>query len=234
MARLVSGVTVWLVVGATMSVVVAWSLAITARHANLDADRETARTVVTAAEVVYIGRVSKTVGMTWASGSWERKPALVGRYRDLNQDLIPPWSGLAEPTEVFANGLADGSSREVVAYGWPVPALWMQISRIELKESAVVTNEGASGSVALPWFPDKQVGGNNLGPRTLPIRPVWRGLVVDSCLYAIVLSVLAVGAQRAIRRHRVRRGLCPRCRYRLTSNMCTECGYETSCAQRMA
>ena len=66
-------------------------------------------------------------------------------------------------------------------------------------------------------------------PRPLPVRPIPRGLIFDSLLFALAWSALLF-APRAIRtRLRLRRGrgLCPACGYDLAGNttgICPECG----------
>ena len=61
--------------------------------------------------------------------------------------------------------------------------------------------------------------------RTLPLRPVWRGFVVNTLFYAAaawLLSRMPVALRRFLRG---RRGLCPNCGYPPgASAICTECG----------
>jgi hypothetical protein len=65
-------------------------------------------------------------------------------------------------------------------------------------------------------------------PRTLPLRPIWRGLLVNSLFYAVLLWFLVLLRSRVRRLMRRRHGLCPRCAYRLCgefSQGCPECGW---------
>ncbi len=59
----------------------------------------------------------------------------------------------------------------------------------------------------------------------VPLRPIWYGLLADSVFYGFLIwvTVRMIVALRA--RNRVRRGMCPRCRYPIgISPFCTECG----------
>lgn len=61
---------------------------------------------------------------------------------------------------------------------------------------------------------------------TLPLMPVWSGLVFNSVLYAAVLWLAWVSCQALRRRLRIRRGECGKCRYPLVpgKDVCPECG----------
>ncbi len=67
-----------------------------------------------------------------------------------------------------------------------------------------------------------------LDARIIPYRPIWRGFVVNTLLYATILWLLIHGPF-GVRRFRgflrMKRGLCPKCAYPMgESTVCTECG----------
>lgn len=59
----------------------------------------------------------------------------------------------------------------------------------------------------------------------LPLKPIWRGAVGNTLVYAAAIALLALGCARLRRGFRSSRGLCPACAYpRGSSPLCTECG----------
>ena len=59
----------------------------------------------------------------------------------------------------------------------------------------------------------------------MPIGIVWPGFAVNTFFYAAILLLVIPGPFALRRFLRLRRGLCPRCAYRMgESAMCTECG----------
>jgi len=59
-----------------------------------------------------------------------------------------------------------------------------------------------------------------------PIYPLWRGLFVNSLIYALALGVVLSTRRMLLRRSRVKRGCCVKCGYRLIATVakCPECG----------
>ncbi|MCI0365950.1 MAG: hypothetical protein L0Y44_13855 [Phycisphaerales bacterium] len=56
--------------------------------------------------------------------------------------------------------------------------------------------------------------------------PIWRGLAINTILYAAMLWLLFAGPGFVRRRVRIKRGLCPACAYPVgESATCTECGH---------
>ena len=61
--------------------------------------------------------------------------------------------------------------------------------------------------------------------RHLPYGPIWPGLIVNTLLYATVLIAVMSMWFAARSKLRLRRGLCPSCKYPIgVSEVCTECG----------
>jgi hypothetical protein len=104
--------------------------------------------------------------------------------------------------------------------GWP----WLALEYSDADD----TNRTAKNwwELGMP-LPDKLVSDRLWrSERRLPLRPLWRGAAADAALYGTVwLAVLAgVGAWR--RHRRLKRGMCPECRYPLSeAAACSECGF---------
>ncbi len=63
--------------------------------------------------------------------------------------------------------------------------------------------------------------------RHLPYGPIWLGLIVNTLLYGTVLIAVMSMWFAARSKLRLRRGLCPTCKYPIgVSEVCTECGAE--------
>jgi hypothetical protein len=64
--------------------------------------------------------------------------------------------------------------------------------------------------------------------RALPYRPIWEGLIINTVFYALLAWLLWISRHllpSRIRARRLKRGVCPRCKYPIgASPVCTECG----------
>jgi hypothetical protein len=92
------------------------------------------------------------------------------------------------------------------AAGWPLPCLW----------SSATSNDVLAG-----------IDVGRTDGRVLPTRPLWAGLIVNTLVYALLVSVIVL-AIPIRRRLRTRRGRCPRCAYELAGDLaacCPECGW---------
>lgn len=70
-----------------------------------------------------------------------------------------------------------------------------------------------------------QVASADVDGFVIPMSPVWRGLVINSLFYAVLLWMVFLLPYLARRSMRLRRGLCPACAYPIgISERCTECG----------
>ena len=143
-----------------------------------------------------------------------------------------PWSGLAEPWHAPAsNGVPwDRSHRHAMAAGWPFLAFGAELSRDCSTTEAdfpVSDNRVLWGvTVSVPSWVAARIAGSDTF--TIPLRPLWLGLIANSCLYAVLgwLLVAAVTKWRFVRRER--RG-CPRCGYPMKEmSTCSECGWRKS------
>ena len=137
-------------------------------------------------------------------------------------ELVPDWSGLQPPTVTNAETFSD--IRLVDARGWPCRSFGV-------RSAAAVTPRVAAVS-RRPAVPFERHGKRAFGCSfrstdccrfvQLPL-----GFAVNTGLYGLALF-LTTFSSRLIRHHvRLRRGLCPKCKYVIgASPICTECGTE--------
>ncbi|MCI0365066.1 MAG: hypothetical protein L0219_14405 [Phycisphaerales bacterium] len=113
-----------------------------------------------------------------------------------------------------------------LAAGWPLPALgWTRANTHEPGK----TSQRLFGGFSLPGWLAKACRSE-----TVPIRPIWRGLVVDAVVYGLAWFVLLFGFGNVRRLLRSRVGHCPKCGYDLRGDLkrgCPECGWERLCTQ---
>jgi hypothetical protein len=161
--------------------------------------------------------------------------------------LAPEWGGLRTPTEDLARFRIRREERAIDARGWPMLSLWGRIpsSRVTQQTTgaplSVVTGSGTmsmalSGGLILTGrsgTPTAPVAGEP----PLLIYPIWRGFLINSVFYAIVLLGLfwALMVPRRFVRElgRMRRGCCVACGYDLGFDFihgCPECGWRRSTA----
>ena len=79
------------------------------------------------------------------------------------------------------------------------------------------------GVAAPPWIPWQQK--TPFGGRRLPLIPLWRGLLVDTIFFALLLGMLRFGARVSVGFARRFGGRCAVCGYPVgDSRRCSECG----------
>jgi hypothetical protein len=110
-----------------------------------------------------------------------------------------------------------GITRHDIGIGWPFIAFALNL---EGPATAVTVH---AGRVRTGWPADQRI---------FAWKPAWRGLLLDTAIYSILVWVFCGGAFHAglrYRRHlRLRRNHCPTCNYNLRglspSSPCPECG----------
>lgn len=130
-------------------------------------------------------------------------------------------------------------SKQVIARGWPCPALWHEYTYARERDPA------SADPAAWRSYPVASAhltpGGARLGsselefgvrartvPRAIPLRPVWPGLIADTLFYALLFAGLHRLSAWGRRTRRRRRGRCAACGYDLfglNSPTCPECGH---------
>lgn len=135
--------------------------------------------------------------------------------------------------------MMDQQSKQLVARGWPWPALWHEYAYARDRDPANLDPAQFSTWPAVEAWTTP--GGIRLGssslafgvrarwmPRAIPFRPVWPGLLGDTLLFAAVFGTFHQLAAAARSSRRRRRSQCPACAYDLTGIIgpCPECGKE--------
>lgn len=140
--------------------------------------------------------------------------------------LLPSWSHYAVPSHELVSGTRSYDIQYGDARGWPMLAFWSTPRHsLETSLDGVPTriDRPVTGGIATglePWkisFYDS--------PKTLPYRPIWVGLAVNTAFYTSIVW-LAVALASVLRRSLRRfRGECPSCAYQLHgAPQCSECG----------
>jgi hypothetical protein len=139
-------------------------------------------------------------------------------FRVSPRDLIPYWADIPDPS-------AGSHSIVLDARGFPLPALVMEYTFDNRGQFAV------RSGIRTTWHHDSSGPGDDWPyPITLPFRPLWLGLFVDTVFYAVVVLMIGAFASRWRKTRAARHlaaGTCPRCGYliRTVASRCPECGH---------
>ncbi|HWB19395.1 MAG TPA: hypothetical protein VG711_03775 [Phycisphaerales bacterium] len=221
--NIVKRIVVFAALGAVVNVLVAWGCAVYCDPYNFVGEP------VIASEdsdfpdyFVMIHEVrGATVVSIWgtAGSDWLRPP----KAQSI-ESLLPSW---ADRRELFTF-----NSQVLNARGWPMLSMWSAMESPQIAKYSFKVH----GGWEVPGMTGHQLGWM-IVPRVIPRRVIWKGLVVNTFFYGVVLWVLFAvpfAIRRMIRR---KRNLCPRCGYPVgVSEVCTECGREVkgnlTCGQR--
>ena len=206
---------IFLLAGAVVNVAVAWGFALILDRATFreEAPRRPDGFHRSARGWWYVSRYSKA-GSTMVEAFF---PQPIRRVTPAMPLLKPPsWANL---DDISADNLPDfpeGDERILEAHGWPLLALWCDYG---LRRGDIIA---VRGGIALVGF---EAPLRYSEVRSLPLRPIWPGFVVNTIFYAAILWLLIPGSFVLRRFVRRRRGLCPACAYPMgDAAVCTECG----------
>lgn len=162
--------------------------------------------------------VNQRFGTEWVNGC-ARPGTLIGRYPEKVKHYTgSPWW----PREAVTL-----SGREFAqAAGWPLLSFsaWQTIVEHELPGDEGLQWE-RSVHTGMAWSTPVKSGWDNELPALLPYLPIWRGVIINTGVYAALMWVL-IAAPQALRRHlRRRRNQYPSCGYPdAGTGRCPECG----------
>ncbi len=137
------------------------------------------------------------------------------------QPHVIPWTNGHWPPDDPAN------YAYIDATGWPMLALWCSYELERPAPGTLIAR--AQGAISLPgkirskgsWY-----GGGY--PPSLPLRPRWSGLLLNSLFYSAFVALPVFGIPAARRSLRRRAGRCQQCGYDLRATQparpCPECG----------
>ncbi len=196
-------IAIWLLLGAVVNVAVAWGCATLAESAQFDA-------LLTARIRRQHFEASKRPDrleseVSWVQGAFRGAGVVVVVVRRPGEGLVrlhrAGW-----PARAALEGRVSIPPSGDPSYRWGMP----------ISDKASLALEYHRGPVT-PIV--KTVTG------VLPMRPVWRGFLLNTAFYALAF-ILPAGMWWSLRRFiRIRRGLCPACAYpRGESDVCSECG----------
>jgi hypothetical protein len=139
-------------------------------------------------------------------------------YGSKAEQRAPAWTVLASRAPYAESSVFEQGS------GWPA---------LSMRSCFVISRSALSDEIIFqpPWAAI-HCGSRKVGPgwtfghvRELPVLPIWRGLVVNTVVYAAVAMGVMVGPGWVVRGRRRRRGLCVWCGYaKGDSEVCSECG----------
>ena len=223
MKRLLFKVVLFLILGATASVVAAWGFA---SFAESNPSLRIPYTTFGSTQVPESDRRYWTVFVAKRPG-WRVVYSIVdghsrGSKNQTAELALPRWSTIRKPLP----GQQNLSAEQERAFGWPWVALsWRADYPLRTSKYAphpsgeIPVNDG----IGL-----QQPDPSGKGFRALPLRPMWLGLALDLFFYAPILWGIAACCNALQRSRRVLRGRCPSCSYDLQWNLslgCPECGW---------
>ena len=249
MNRRVARILVFLLLGAIVNIAVTWSLSLLIDPFSIEATVPRFRW----GQRSINGNRNWLASIRWRAGA-ARLAAVTGPVREGDQNqsedpdvLLPGWwrAGrfIDQPSEELWAKLAGRevhqlSEDEVLQFqsqaearGWPALSMWyeLRLSKINPVRPRMLMEARGGLETPLPLWLDPMVYSSYDQPRTLPLRVIWPGFVMNTLFYAVVTWLLIVIPSRLRRWRRLRRGLCPKCAYDLRgrsteSATCPECG----------
>lgn len=232
-ARIIRTIAIFLILGAIVNVLVAWGCAV-----FVDAVRTHGE--VTRGQYTYEVKAHHAHYHLWYVLTWS-KPGAAYYYYDESIDdehyqaaidadnaaIRSAWPYWARPLELYVESGTELWSRRVDARGWPTVSLWSDDEADRWFDDQMWRLK-SSGSLDIglePWPRHVDEGPRQ---RVLPLRPIWRGIIINTLFYSLVLCLLFVTVMQsrlAVRRLRHR---CPKCAYLLKGQTvpgCPECGW---------
>ena len=227
MKRWMLRITLGLILGAVTTVGVAWAFAIwgsfrfdPTNHFSHSTGRQWEVSVSNGLGVTRVSRVPN-------NGLWS-----VGGARP-SRKTIPYWSVTRDrpPAGVFDDQTMPWHIK--LAYGWPFRASYAEVWRaIKLQSGQNNPSNRFSASTGIEILDDGS--GQPLPFRTLPVRPILPGFLINTLFYAVIWFGLFLGIGAVRRTIRRKRGRCVKCVYDLRGTPvdvsgpgagCSECGW---------
>jgi hypothetical protein len=136
-------------------------------------------------------------------------------------DDVPSWSRLrTAPDEEPAHEFRVYTE---TARGWPMPAL---------RETHILDPMAQPPERLIGGIPIQRTAPTGMDPRSLPLIPIWRGLILNCLIFGSAWYVILFGVPGLLRwrRRKIRQlaGQCPSCGYDLEGRLdagCPECGW---------
>lgn len=170
-------------------------------------------------------------GENWVSGPGAHQAQRFGAgraYRGVLTTMWPPRTPLDPdarilswadwPTATPDELLASPMNLAQEGFGWPALSFWYPVA-----------NPGFAPPHAGPGGFDliRITGDRRHLRRAIPLRPIWKGVLIDTGFYGALWMLPLFGLPLLRQRRRRKQGRCPRCGYDLKGAMeagCPECG----------
>lgn len=226
MKRTVLLIVVFLLIGATINIVVAWSLAIrqpVRMGFGVARERLAEYHYAKVQPEKWIRIIERFGEIDAAQGGYAPTVRSWGPVRSLPYEtLLPEWSRIGSlPDTAYQDDPFCCTYREV-ATGWP--SLSLRFSTLSSYESTDVVQSSGRLQISSAIISDEIWGEKR---RELPVHPIAWGFALNTILYAGLAWVL-LGSPFWLRRYvRCKRGLCSQCGYDLRGDeheRCPECG----------
>jgi len=137
-------------------------------------------------------------------------------------DNPPPWGTFGREHPPPENLIGSDT-----AYGWPLPCMWYQV--VGQKYFFLLEGNTEYGDFIYgAWFLGGQLDSVSHDYTAIPLRPMWKPLLVNVGFYALIWWLLLFAPGRLRRALRRQRGACPQCGYALRGELaqgCPECGW---------
>lgn len=211
----------WLAVGLVITVLVAWACAIVLPTEWARDWRSSGVASTTYAYSASSGPAYMQARVEWMVGFRRAQWSQVGQPRPLAPELraarsdVVAW--LPKHEEVDSGGV-----EWYQLTGFPFLALWCSPGEISFDSPPVPVPP--KGGFLTPSFLALSHGHWVL-VETLPLRPLWWGLIANSVIWGALAKLLHWYVRARIHLARYRRGTCPKCKYTLLAGRCAECGW---------
>jgi len=224
--RIITQVIVFLLLGAIVNVAVAWACALLV-DAHEWAELRIGQYVDRNHGDTILDRWDKIGSTSIDATHHPPRPRRISGVSEPGplRDLVPWW--IPRCQQAFRSWPEvddDGYGQYIAeARGFPMPTFWQEFEMQHLPSDGTSINEEWVVHGGIPFLRGSYT------PRSVPLRPIWRGFALNTVFYAIILWLLIPGPFVLRRLIRIKRGRCPKCGYDLRGHLpgagCPECGW---------
>ena len=231
MKRRLTKLVVFVLLGAIVNVAVAWGCALWLdirkgmSTVYRGPDLHDRRSI----ETLWVVRSSRpgALGLSAGRGTSHSSPPNLLKQR--SELLVPNWAR-AQLFTWWSDGPTQQNESyygELDARGWPMLSFW-SVPGFMLPDPKLPSTP-PEGGFRLPMQWTTEHDRQYLRPSTLPYRPIWLGIALNTIFYVAIRWLRTIGQDTARRVNRRKRGQCIKCCYDLRGHpggggACPECG----------
>ena len=220
MKRRIKQVLLLLLFGAIVNIAVAWVVGLYGIKAT-DTLERAFNTISDGTLVMASVEKTRCTTLVWLNPR-RPLPEMRNDTWDSPEKIIPYWCASPEMFRRFNEASALHPFEYVlgqkiaVGLGWPLRSVWYVAGEhVYYGNNKYFASGALNSKQALTFNYDNLVG----------MKPIWSGFVVNTLFWGFALWMLFVLNPALHRRLRLKRGLCPSCKYPIgVSPVCTECG----------